>query len=73
MDKLAEWEAEYNRVMNAGREDLHQDWGVNANLSGIDKSFGLGPPRYDDEGIPDLPRYEFGRPLVRTIGWCLRL
>ena len=73
MDKLAEWEAEYNRVMNAGREDLHQDWGINANMSGIDKGFGLGSLRYDDEGIPDLPKYEFGRPFVRTVRVCLRL
>jgi peroxin-5 len=63
MDKLAEWEAEYNKVMNAEREDLDQDWGINANLSDIDKNFGLGSLRYGGEGIPDLPKYEFGKPL----------
>ena len=73
MDKLAEWEAEYNKVMNAEREDLDQDWGVNVNLSDTDKTFGLGSRRYDDEGIPDLSKYEFGKPLVRTKVWCLRL
>jgi len=69
MNKLAEWEAEYNKVMNAEREDLDQDWGINANLSDTDNNFGLGSLQYDGEGIPDLPKYEFGEPFVRTARW----
>jgi len=30
MDKLAAWEAAYSKVMNAEREELDQDWGINA-------------------------------------------
>jgi len=73
MDKLAEWEAEYNKVMNAEREELDQDWGINANMSDIDKDFGLGSLRYDGEGIPNLSKYEFGEPFGGTAWRCLRL
>ena len=66
IDKLAEWEAEFNKVMNAEREDLDQSWGINANLGDIDKNFGLGSLRYDDEGIPNLPKYEFGKHFFRV-------
>jgi hypothetical protein len=59
--------------MNAEREDLDQEWGINANLGDISKGFGLDSLRYGDEGIPDLPKYEFGEPFVKTAAWCLRL
>jgi len=64
MDKLAEWEAEYNKVMNAEREELNQDWGINANLGDIDQNFGLGSLRYADQRMPDLAQYEFGEPFL---------
>ena len=64
MDKLAEWEAEYSKVMNAEREELDRDWGINVNMSGVEKDSGLGSLRYDGEGIPNLPKYAFGELVV---------
>lgn len=69
MDKLAAWEAAYSKVLNAERED----WGINANVGGIDKDFGLGSLLYDDDVIPNLPKYKFSEPLIRTVRRCLRL
>jgi hypothetical protein len=73
MDKLAEWEAEYNRVMNAEREGLDRDWGIDANMSGVDKDFGLRSLRYDGEGVSNLPKYAFGESLVMAVSRCLKL
>lgn len=73
IDELAEWEAEYNKAMNAEREELDQDWGINPKMSEINKDFGLGSLRYDGEGFPNLSKYEFGEPNVGTACLCLRL
>jgi hypothetical protein len=67
MEALAEWEAEYNRFMNAEREELDRDWGITANMSNIDKNFGVGSLRNDGDGIPKLPNYAFGELLVQPL------
>ena len=66
VDELAEWEAEYNKAMNAEREELDQDWGINTKMSDMGKDFGLGSLRYEDEASPNLPKYEFGKLFVGT-------
>jgi peroxin-5 len=65
-DELAKWEAEYNQVMQAQREDF--DYGEDIESAWKD-GFGnidedLEPAKFDDEGRPILEPYKFGQIII---------
>ena len=71
---LAKWEAEYNAMMSAQRdellegdslEEMEKAW-AEANIDG-DTGFGLDRFKLDDDGRPNLGDYEFGTPPVVSL------
>lgn len=66
-EDMAKWEAEFNQLMNAQRDDLESDYGASmqeAWKSGLgDLSTETVPGerlQFDDEGVPILDPYGFG-------------
>jgi len=66
-EDMAKWEAEFNQLMNAQRDDLESDYGASmqeAWKSGLgDLSTETVPGerlQFDDEGVPILDPYSFG-------------
>jgi len=63
-EDLAKWEAQFNQVMQAEREDLDFGGDMQAawenGLGNLDDDFQpLEPTKFDDEGIPVLEPYKF--------------
>jgi hypothetical protein len=61
---MAQWEKEFNEAMNAGREDLDQDYdqNISAQFAGLNRELGLINEGFkvDDEGMPIMGPYTFG-------------
>lgn len=64
---MAKWEAEFNQLMESQRGDVDLDYGAsmqNAWDSGVGQ-WGEPPAstgmQFDDEGLPILGAYEFGK------------
>jgi hypothetical protein len=60
---MAQWEKEFNEAMNAGREDLDQDYDqdISAQFAGLNREFGLNEGfEVDNDGMPVMGPYAFG-------------
>ena len=69
---MAKWEAQFNQMMSAQREDLDFDYGGMMReayeASGYDADFSTEPPmQFDEQGVPVLEPYVFGASLVMQL------
>lgn len=66
---MAKWEAEFNQMMTAEREDMDFTSQMEENYMNMareDEAFDA-PIQFDQDGIPQLDRYTFRG----SCSWCL--
>ncbi len=63
---MAKWEAEYNQLMSASRND-DLDYGDMMQNAWQDATFNEQQVQFDDEGLPILGDYTFG---TRSFVFC---
>ena len=57
---MGKWEAQYNQLMNSGREDGEYDYGTALNEAWKDEVANDSVMKFDDDGLPVLGNYVFG-------------
>jgi peroxin-5 len=70
-EDIAKWEAEFNQLMSAQRDEMDLNYGgemINAWDQGLgdydEGRFAGSSVKYDDEGIPFLGDYTFGEGIT---------
>lgn len=70
---LAKWEAEFQEMMDARRNDGEYDYGAamqeawESGVGNFADTEGMHGVQYDDEGIPALDEYAFGEPAASRL------
>lgn len=64
---MAKWEAEYNQLMNAAREEDTYDYGAALNEAWKDDVVNESGMKFDDDGLPILGNYVFGERWLRKL------
>lgn len=73
-EEMAKWEAEFNQLMNAQRDDGDWDYSTamqrawEETVTDVDDSF-THNMKYDHEGLPILDSYDFG--LLSLVSYAI--
>jgi peroxin-5 len=60
-EDMARWEAEYNQLMNSERDEFDYDYGSALNEAWKDDVTHETAIKFDDDGLPILGQYIFGK------------